>query len=99
MDEAKAHSHIEAHADAVARGDMDAVVADFTQELRPQVPDLAPQLLPLPVKQAQVVSVEAGDEETVARIRYTGETGERTLRSRWREVDGRPLIVGVDPES
>ena len=59
MDEAQARSHIEAHADAVARGDMDAVVADFTQELRPQVPDLAPQLLPLPVKQAQVVSVDA----------------------------------------
>ncbi len=50
MDEANARSHIEAHAQAVARGDMEAVVADFTEEMRPQVPDLAPQLLPLPIK-------------------------------------------------
>jgi hypothetical protein len=98
MDEAKARSHIQAHADAVVRGDMDAVVADFSEELRPQVPDLAPQLLPLPIKEAEVLNVDTGDEETVARIHYTGETGERTLRSHWREFDGRPLIVNVEPE-
>jgi hypothetical protein len=99
MDEAKARSHIEAHADAVARGDMDAVIADFAEELRPQVPELAPQLLPLPVTEAEVVSIETGDEETVARIRYTGESGQQaTLRSVWREIDGRPLIVNVEPE-
>jgi hypothetical protein len=98
MDEANARSHIEAHADAVARGDMEAVVADFSEELRPQVPELAPQLLPLPIKEAEVVSVEAGADETVARIHYIGESGEATLRSRWREIDGRPLIVGVEPE-
>jgi hypothetical protein len=98
MDEANARSHIEAHADAVARGDMDAVVADFSAELRPQVPDLAPQLLPLPIAEAEVVSVEADDGEAVARIHYTGENGEeRTLRSRWQEIDGRPLIVDVEP--
>jgi hypothetical protein len=99
MDEANARRHIEAHADAVARGDMDAVVADFTEEMRPQVADLAPQLLPLPIKEAEVVSVDAEGDEAVARIHYTGESGdERTLRSTWRELDGRPLIVGLEPE-
>ncbi len=100
MDEANARSHIEAHAQAVARGDMEAVLADFTEEMRPQAAEQAPQLLPLPVKAAEVVSVETEGDEAVARIRYTGEGGEeRTLRSQWREIDGRPLIVGVDPES
>ena len=100
MDEAHTRSHVEAHAQAVARGDMEAVVADFTEELRPQVPDLAPQLLPLPIKEAKVVSVDAEDDECVARIHYTGDSGEQcTLRSSWREIDGRPLIVGVEPEA
>jgi hypothetical protein len=100
MDEANTRSHIEAHAQAVARGDMDAVVADFTEEMRPQVAERAPQLLPLPVKDAEVVSVETEGDEAVARIRYTGESGdEATLRSNWREIDGRPLIVAVEPES
>jgi hypothetical protein len=100
VDEAHARSHIEAHAEAAARGDMDAVVADFSEELRPQVPDLAPQLLPLPIADADVVSIDTEGEEAVPRIHYTGESGEeRTLRSNWREIDGRPLIVNVEPDS
>ena len=99
MHQNNARSHIDAHANAVARGDMDAVVADFAEELRPQVPDLAPQLLPLPIESAEVVSVDTEGEEAVARVRYTGEGGEqRVLRSHWREFGGRPLIVNVEPE-
>jgi hypothetical protein len=96
MDEAKACSHIEDHADAVVRGDMDAVVADFKPELRPQVPHIA-QVLPRPVTSADVMSVEIGDDESVAMIRYSGETEEVTVRSLWREIDGRPLIIHAEP--
>ena len=99
MDEANARSHIEEHAAAVERGDMEAVLADFIEEMRPQAAELAPQLLPLPIAKAEVVSIDTEGEEAVARIHYTGESGdERTLRSNWREFDGRPLIVGVEPE-
>jgi hypothetical protein len=49
MDDRKAREHIQAHADAVVRGDMDTVVADFSEELRPQVPELA-KGLPQPVR-------------------------------------------------
>jgi hypothetical protein len=96
MDEANARSHIEEHADAVVRGDMDAVVADFAEELRPQVPKIA-QALPQPVTAADVLSVEVGDEESVGMIRYSGETGAMTIRSQWREIGGRPVIVNVEP--
>ena len=99
MDEANARTHIDAHAQAVARGDMDSVLADFTEQLRPQAAELAPQLLPLPIQAAEVVSIDTDGEEAVARIHYTGESGdERTLRSHWRDFDGRPLIVNVEPE-
>jgi hypothetical protein len=96
MDEQKTRSHVQEHADAVVRGDMDAVIADFAEELRPQVPQIA-QSLPQPVTAAEVLSVEVGDPESVAEIRYTGESGNVTIRSRWREVDGRPSIVAGEP--
>jgi hypothetical protein len=96
MDEQKTRSHVQEHADAVVRGDMDAVIADFAAELRPQVPQIA-QSLPQPVTAAEVLSVEVGDPESVAEIRYTGESGNVTIRSRWREVDGRPSIVAGEP--
>ena len=97
MDQAKAREHVQGHADAVARGDLDAAVADFSEELRPQAPQTAQELLPLPVTTAEVLSVDFGDSEAVAVIRYSGDTGEATLRSRWQEESGRPVIVHVEP--
>ncbi len=92
MDEAKAREHIQAHADAVVRGDMGAVIGDFSEELRPQAPQLA-QSLPQPVTAAEVLSVNVGDEESVAEIRYSGDSGDVTIQSHWREIGGQPQIV------
>jgi hypothetical protein len=96
MDDAKTRDHIQQHADAVVRGDMDAVVADFSEDLRPQVPQIA-QSLPQPVTSAEVLSVEVADAESVAMIRYSGDTSAVTIRSRWRDVGGRPVIVHAEP--
>jgi hypothetical protein len=95
MDESMTRRHVQEHADAVVRGDMDHVVGDFVEEMRPQVPQIA-QSLPLPVTSAEVLSVEVGDE-SVARIRYTGESGSVTIQSHWRDVDGRPEIFAGEP--
>ncbi len=62
MDDAKTNRHIEQHADAVVRGDMNAIVPDFSEDLRPQVPQLA-QALPQPVTEAHMLSVEVGEED------------------------------------
>lgn len=96
MDEAKTKSTIQAHAEAIARGDLDAATADFCAEMQPHVPELA-KALPLPVSSAEVQSVDVGDDESVALIRYTGDSGEVTIRSRWRDVDGRARIVAAEP--
>jgi hypothetical protein len=98
MDDANARSHIQDHADAVVRGDMGAVIADFSEDLRPQVPELA-KALPQPVTSAEVLSVDVGEDECVAMIHYTGDSGEVTIRSKWREFDGRPMIVAGEPVS
>jgi hypothetical protein len=96
MDDTKAREHIQAHADAVVSGDFDHVGADFSEELRPQVPEIA-KLLPQPVESAEVVSVESGEDEAVAHIRYSGAGKDVTIRSHWREKDGRPEIVHGEP--
>ena len=96
MDDANAKRHIQAHADAVARGDMDHVIGDFVEELRPQVPQIA-TALPQPVEEAEVLSVDTGDQEAIAMIRYAGGGKDVTIRTRWREVDGRPLIAHAEP--
>jgi hypothetical protein len=96
MNDQQVNDHIKQHADAVVRGDMDAVVADFSESLRPQVPQIA-QALPQPVTGAEVLSVDVGDTESVAMICYSGETSDVTIRSLWQDQGGRPVIVHAEP--
>jgi hypothetical protein len=98
MDDQRTREYVEQHAQAVVRGDTDAVVADFSQEMQPRVPQLV-QALPQPVTSAEVLSVEVGDSESVAMIRYSGDTGDVTVRSRWQDEGGRPVIVHAEPAS
>ena len=96
MDDARTREQVQAHAAAVEPGDVDAVVADFNESMRPQVPQLV-QALPQPVTRAEVLSVDVGEAESVAMIRYAGDSGEVTVRSRWQEQGGRPVIVAAEP--
>ena len=96
MDDATTRAAIQAHADAVVSGDFDHVIADFTEELRPQVPEIA-KALPQPVESAEVLSVDVGDDESVAHIKYTGPGKETTIRSHWRDESGTPRIFAGEP--
>lgn len=96
MDEATARSHIEAHANAVVSGDQEALLADFSEELRPQLPQLA-QALPQPVTSSEVQDIQFGAEESVSTIKYSGPDSSVTIRAEWREAGGRPVIVHAEP--
>lgn len=96
MDETRAREAVDAHAKAVVDGDMDHVVNDFIEELRPQVPEIG-KLLPRPVTEAEVQSFEVEGERGVAHIRYAGDSGEVTIRSVWEERGGPPQIVEGAP--
>jgi hypothetical protein len=96
MDEARTKDQIQRHAEAVEAGDFDTVIGDLSKELQAQAEQIA-KSLPQPVTSAKVLSVEVGDEETVAQIHYAGDTSEVTVQSHWREVDGRPTIVQAGP--
>ena len=96
MDERAIRDHVNRHADAVVDGDMATVVADFSAELQPQAPELA-KLLPQPVTSADVESLDVGDAETVAVIRYSNENSTLAVRSHWQERDGSFEIVAGEP--
>lgn len=96
MDESTAKSHIQAHADAVVSGDQEALLADFSEDLRPQLPQLA-QMLPQPVTSSEIKDVQFGDEESVSTITYSGPDSSVTIRAEWREEGGRPVIVHAEP--
>jgi hypothetical protein len=41
--------------------------------------------------------VDVGVTESVATIRYSGATAAVTIRSRWQDIGGRPVIVHAEP--
>jgi hypothetical protein len=96
VDEARTRKQIEDHAAAVESGDMDTVIGDFSEELRPQAPEIA-KTLPQPVTKAEVLSIDMGDDEAVARIKYSNDDTEQTIQTRWQERDGQPQIVHGEP--
>ena len=96
MGEDEVRKHVHEHAEAVERGDMETVIADFVPEMRSQVPQIA-KALPNPVRTAEVLRVESKGEEGVAEIRYSGESQAVTIRSHWRESEGRPRIFAAEP--
>ena len=52
MDEAQTRDYINEHADAVVRKDMDAILADFSEELRPGAPHIVNEVLPRAIRPA-----------------------------------------------
>jgi hypothetical protein len=100
MDTGRVQQHAEAHGQAVVRGDMDAVAADFEPGLRHQVPEVA-KVLPQPTTSAEVLSVEDAGDHAIVVIRYSGDQETVTIRLRWEEHagEGRPLIAQAAPIS
>ena len=75
---------------------MDAILGDFSESLRPQVPQLA-QALRQPTTSADIQSIELGEAQSVSTIRYSGDASAVTIRAEWREEGGRPVIVQAEP--
>ncbi|HKN92744.1 MAG TPA: hypothetical protein VJU60_00310 [Thermoleophilaceae bacterium] len=96
MDEAKVREHAERHGKSVERGDMAAVASDLVEELHPQIPAIG-QILPNPCTKAEVLSVEPDDDHAIVHIRYSGDDKTVTIRSRWEERGGTPMIVDAGP--
>ena len=92
MDREIVQAHAQAHCDALVAGEIDRATEDFSQELRSNLGQLIAQL-PLPVTEATVESVDAGGKGYVVVLRLVGESDTVRLQTRWKERDGRPVMV------
>jgi hypothetical protein len=96
MDEARTRKQIEDHAAAAEAGDMETIVNDFVEELRPEVQEIGKDL-PNPITTAEIVSIDFGEDEAVATIKYSNDESEGTIESHWQDVGGQPQIVHAEP--
>jgi hypothetical protein len=80
------------HGRKVVRGDMDGVMADIAEELRAKGTGVSDRM-PRPTTEANVLSVDVRGAQAICEIRYSGADKSVTLRSRWEERDGKPVIV------
>ena len=95
MDERAIREAAERHAQATVARDFETAGSYLTAEARGSAGGVM-QEMPRRLTAAEVLTVEAGEEEAACRIRYSGPEGATTVLSRWRDVGGRPAIVGLD---
>lgn len=92
MDDQTVRDRAEELCAAFIAGDMDRALEFFSPELRQHVGEVV-SLLPLPMSEATVESIEhsgAGDNVVLLMI---GETDEDRFQTRWKDRDGMPTLI------
>ena len=92
LDEAAVREHAQRMCDALVAGDVDSALADVSDELRRNLGEVM-SLLPLPVTEATIDSVDRGGSAVLVVLRLVGETDEVQVQTRWKDRDGQPRIV------
>lgn len=92
MDEQAVRQHAQAHCDALLAGDIGRAAEDLSSQLRSNLGPLV-AMLPLPLTEATVESVEMTGTGYRAVLRLVGESDTVRLETRWKDRDGRPTIV------
>jgi hypothetical protein len=92
MDAQTVREHAESWCAALVEGDMTRAVDQLSRELQANAGQIV-AILPLPLTEATVESVEVGGSGYVAMLRLVGENGEIELQTRWKDRDGTPTIV------
>jgi hypothetical protein len=92
MDEQAVHQHAQAHCDALLAGDIGRAAEELSSQLRSNLGPLV-AMLPLPLTEATVESVDMTGTGYRAVLRLVGETDTVRLETRWKDRDGRPTMV------
>ena len=92
MDAQAVRDRAEAYCAALVDGDMPRAGEAMSRELQSNLGQLV-AILPLPLTDATVESVEVGASGYVAMLRLVGESGQIELQTRWKDRDGRPTLV------
>ena len=94
MDEQTVRAQAEAFGRALVDGDIGRAIGDLSAELQ-RNPGEVIALLPLPVSDVAVESVEhSGTGENVV-LRLVGENDESSILTRWKDRGGQPTIIEV----
>jgi hypothetical protein len=92
MDQQVVRDHAQAHCDALLAGNIDRALEDFSRELHSNIGALI-GLMPLPLTEASIESVEPGGKGYVVVMQLVGEGSTVRLETRWKDRDGKPTIV------
>lgn len=92
MDAQTVREHAEKYCAALVDGDMARAGEAMSRELQANLGQLV-AILPLPLAEATVESVEVGGSGYVVMLRLIGESGPVELQTRWKDRDGRPTLV------
>ncbi len=94
MDEQTVREHADAFCEALVAGDIDRASEDLSEQLRANLGQLV-AMLPMPLATATVQSLERTASGFRAVLHLVGESDETRLETRWKDRDGRPVIVEV----
>jgi hypothetical protein len=94
MDVETVRDRATAFCDALDAGDIQRATEHMSPELRRNLGEVL-ALLPLPLNESAVVSVDRGGSGYIVVVRLVGETDEVELQTRWKDRDGQPTIIEV----
>jgi hypothetical protein len=92
MDQDAVRQRADAFCEALLAGNIDRAAEDVSKELRSNLGQLV-ILLPLPLTEASVESIDGGGSGLNVVLLLVGENDEVRLQTRWKDRDGRPTIV------
>src|SRR5687767_13377393 len=92
MDRETVLARAQAACEALAAGDIERATEDFSQELKSNLGQLI-ALLPLPLTEAAVETMEQTGKGYVVVLRLAGESDTVQLQTRWKDRDGKPTVV------
>jgi hypothetical protein len=92
MDEQAVREHAQAHCEALLAGDIGKAAEEMSKELRSNLGPIV-AMLPMPMTEASIESVEMTKTGYLAVLRLVGEGGDIRLETRWKDRDGRPTMV------
>ncbi|MGH2391986.1 MAG: hypothetical protein ACRDGH_00620 [Candidatus Limnocylindria bacterium] len=92
MDEQAVRDHARAYCDALLAGNIGQAAEELSSQLRSNLGPVV-AMLPLPLSEASIESVETTASGYRVVLRLVGEGGTINLETRWKDRDGRPTMV------